>query len=138
MNPAFKPVLVVGLVVLGMAGFMIVSKHFEPKELIPWRTDYAAAEAEAHSANKPLFLYFTASWCGPCQKMKTSTWADAEVDAALKKYVPVKLDIDAHADLAAKYAVDSIPAFRVLNEKNELVKSDAGYVGAKEFVEWLK
>ena len=48
---------------------------------------------------------FYADWCGPC-KMLAPTVAEiaTETDAAV-----LKIDIDAHQDLAAKYQVQGVP-----------------------------
>jgi thioredoxin 1 len=48
---------------------------------------------------------FYADWCGPC-KMLAPTVAEiaAETDAAV-----LKVDIDAHQDLAAEYQVQGVP-----------------------------
>ena len=101
------------------------------EERIPWRTDYVAATAEAKQTGKPLFLYFTASWCGPCQSLKATTWADAEIDAALRAYVPVKIDIDDHPDLAAEYRVQAVPTFIVVAQTGEK-RQTSGIFGMNE------
>ena len=84
------------LILVAMIAVSGVSRLFAAKEIIPWRTDWSAAREEARRSNKPVFAYFTASWCAPCQDLKHTTWADAKVDAALRKFVPIKIDIDEH------------------------------------------
>ena len=57
---------------------------------------------EEHSV---VLVDFYADWCGPC-KMLAPTVAEiaAETDAAV-----LKVDIDAHQDLAAEYQVQGVP-----------------------------
>src|SRR3954452_11338201 len=108
----------------------------QPHELVPWRHDFTAATAEAKQSGKPLFLYFTASWCGPCQEMRRTTWSDAEVERALAAYVPVKIDVDEHPDLARRYRVDEFPTFMVQSagEEPPPKKTTEGAMMPEEFV----
>src|SRR3954469_22842085 len=104
MSNAFKPVWGLLLILAGVVAVVSVAKLRQPKEAVPWRTDFDAARREAAQTGKPLFVYFTASWCGPCQRMRSTTWADPQVDAALRAYVPVKVDVDsAGRDLKRRY-----------------------------------
>lgn len=108
------------------------------KDLVPWRSDWDAARAESAAAKKPVFVYFTAEWCGPCQELRRTTWSDKRVETALQGYVPVRIDIDRQPELAQRFSVESIPWFGVLDENGRAVKVWSGWMGAEEFVTWLK
>jgi thiol:disulfide interchange protein len=109
-----------------------------PKEIVPWRTDFAAARQEARSAGKPVFAYFTAAWCGPCQSLKHTTWADKDVEAALRGYVPVKIDVDQNQELARQYNVRAVPSFAVLGGDGEPLKQVDGALPPEELLNWLR
>src|SRR3954468_11974320 len=136
MNKALKPFWFLLLVVAGLA---LVSFLY-PRggdERIPWRTDFAAASAESAKTKKPLFLYFTAEWCGPCQSLKHTTWADADVEKALSNFIPVKIDIDQHPDLSRRYPSDGIPHFVIAKSDGSAIRETVGAYPAREFIEWL-
>jgi thiol:disulfide interchange protein len=134
-----KSGMVLSLFVLAIGVALMGSRIFAPKEIVPWHTDYDAASRQAIREGKPLFLDFTASWCGPCQSLKSSTWADKSVAAELTKYVVVQIDVDAHPDLARKYDAQAIPAFFVVDPRdNQIVKSSVGALRPEEFLHWIR
>ena len=126
------------------AGLLIVSACSRSsddsgaKEVIPWRSDLATARAESLRTHKPVFVEFGATWCGPCQKMAQTAFVDPRVAAALAESVPVRIDVDQHSDLARQYGIDSIPALLILDEKGNVVKSEAGYMSSGQLIAWLQ
>ena len=138
MNRPLRPVWGIFAILCAVVAFALVMKSLRPEEVIPWRTDFAAAKDEARQSNKPVFAYFTAVWCGPCQSLKHTTWADQSVDAALRDYVPVKVDIDRNPDLAASYGISGIPAFAVLADDGRPLRQTDGALPPGEFLKWLK
>lgn len=138
MGNAYKPLWVLFAVLLGVTAVTGISRLRAPKDNIPWRTDVPAAKAESKGQGKPLLLYFTASWCGPCQQMKRTTWGDATVDARLRsEYVPVKIDIDVNPGMALLYEVDSVPTVMVLDTEGAVERHTIGALPAGAFLDWL-
>ena len=143
MKFAYKPVFFILLVVLGIIAVAGISALTRPSPIIPWRSNWSDAQAEARRSGKPVFAYFTADWCGPCQRMKHTTWADAGVEAALRDYVPVMVDVDRQPDLARKYVPTprnlegGIPAFRVLDQNGQIAREAVGAMPPEDFLKWL-
>ena len=84
-------------------------------------------------------LYFTASWCGPCQMMKTRTWPDPRVKAVLHPLIFRTVDIDQEPGFSQQWGVRSVPTL-ILREpagSTELART-AGYKEPEQFVVWLK
>jgi thiol:disulfide interchange protein len=138
MNQAMKPVWLIFAVLVAVAGVSLLVRASRPDEIVPWRAGYSAALEEARASNKPPLVYFTASWCGPCQSLKHTTWADKGVEAALRDYVPVKVDIDEQPDLARLFTIDGVPTFVVLDREGHSTKRMTGALPPREFLEWLK
>jgi thiol-disulfide isomerase/thioredoxin len=55
-------------------------------------------------------LYFTADWCGPCQKIKPVFHELKEAHPNIK-FSMIDVDKEENADLATKHKVEGIPAF---------------------------
>jgi thiol:disulfide interchange protein len=138
MNKPLRPVWGIFLILCAVVAIALVAKAMRADEIVPWRTDFAAASKEAQSSGKPVFAYFTATWCGPCQSLKHTTWADKNVEAALRNYVPVKIDIDREPELARKYLVRAVPTFAVLGEDGSAVRQVDGALPPADFLSWIK
>lgn len=138
-SPISKPAGGLFVLVLIVAAAGIASHLREPKNLVPWRSDLAAARTEAVAQNKPLLLDFSASWCPDCRHMQATTWSDRSVADALVKYVPVSIDVDAHPDLAGQYQVNSIPAMFVVDPRTgSIIKQNRiGAIPPAQFLQWL-
>ena len=89
--------------------------------------------ALAGAGDKPVFVDFTASWCGPCKKIAPVFQALAEQNAAAAKFF--KLDVDASKDLAQRYSVTAMPTFVAIRNGKEVDRlKGADEAGLKAFV----
>jgi thiol-disulfide isomerase/thioredoxin len=62
---------------------------------IDWfKGDVSAAFAAAKLADKPVFLYWGAKWCPPCQQLKSSVFSRSDFIAKTHQFVAVYLDGD--------------------------------------------
>ncbi len=102
-----------------------------------WSTNYAAALSEAAKAHKPALVFFTASWCGPCQMMTRTTLSEAPVREALSNYARVAIDIDEQRELAAQHEIEAVPTFVILSAGGVEVQRTTGFQAADQFVSWL-
>ena len=66
-----------------------------------------------------LLFYFTASWCGPCQKIKPMlVKLDEGLDDSKIKFFMI--DIDENDEIAEKFKIRGVPTFYLLHNNREL------------------
>lgn len=116
-----------------------------PPDNIDWRYQFDAAKAEAQASGKPMLLYFTADWCGPCQRMKRQVWPDERLAQTINsRVIPIYLDVDKPQvkDLAGRYHLTSfpIPLFIMTNPQGRPLVADQtpltldGYATVKQLI----
>jgi len=102
-----------------------------------WSSNLVATLADKSQESKPVLLFFTASWCGPCRMMVRTTLTNEAVTKALEGFRHVAIDIDEHADIAAQHEIHVVPTFEILSAKGETIVQTSGYQGPEDFVNWL-
>ncbi|MDQ1834926.1 thioredoxin family protein [Massilia scottii] len=63
--------------------------------VIGWHHDPDAAFAQARAAAKPVFLYWGAGWCPPCNRLKAAVLSQPGFAALAPSFVPLHIDGDA-------------------------------------------
>ena len=90
---------------------------------------------ELSSGEKPLFVDFWATWCGPCRIM------DPIVEKLAAKYSDVavfgKVNVDEEMNISSRYQVFSIPTFMVF-KGGEPMDAVIGAVGESSLEQFLK
>lgn len=119
-------------------------KSVEPTEDIqtPKRSkqakDFDEALAAAKEYNQNIFIYFGASWCPGCVKMKTQTLPEKDVKERLEKdFVQLIIDTDQDKTLARKFGIRGIPAYMILDKDGNILKKTSGFKSKTEFLAWL-
>ena len=71
-----------------------------------------------------LLFYFTAKWCGPCQRIKPllQKISEGSDTSVLKVYI---IDIDENDEIAKEFQIRSVPTF-YLYKKKELIGQTGG------------
>jgi len=93
-------------------------------------------EAEVLNSKVPVFVDFWAPWCGPCQMMGPLVEELAKESDATKIKIG-KLNVDESKEMAGKFAVLSIPTFKIFKGGKEVDTLTGGVTKEKlqEFIE---
>lgn len=92
---------------------------------VVWGKSYKAAYDAIEETGKPLFVFVTASWCGPCQSMKTKTFKESE--SVLQDFTCVEVDGDASQELRRDLGVTSYPSMFIISTDRKIVHRFVGY-----------
>ena len=98
-------------------------------------------EALASNEGKLYFVYFSASWCMPCQWMEKNTFANPGLKEYVKEnYLPLKVDLDDPDGKAYSqtYQVKVIPTILIFNAQGELLKKCEEALPAEKLMDVLQ
>ena len=85
-------------------------------------------------ARVPVLVDFWAEWCGPCKVAAPEVERTAAEMAG--RAVVLKVDTEAHPQLASQFGVQGIPNFVVM-KGGLLLFQQAGLVGSAQMKQWL-
>jgi len=107
---------------------------------IDWRSDYDASRAEAREKQRRLLVHFTLPGRPICRAMDEETFAQPEVARAIReKFVGVRLDVDAKADLfEAAIGSRGVLASCVMDPDGDVISELRGYAGPQAFLRFLE
>jgi len=120
------------------------------EKLLVWQ-DLSKVESKMKDEPRPIFIEFTAAWCGWCKKMDKTTFQDDAVIQRLNNdFYSVKIDFDnpnkfefrgnryTGKEFAKFYGVQGLPTMIVLVAGADQVEKIIGYKTAKQFIKSIK
>ncbi len=144
MGNIFKIVIPLLLVVVAVAlGFQIAQGErggtpAGPSVLLSTPLDEALSASRTNKPGSIVIADFSATWCGPCQRMKREFWTREDVRTWLEpRGVAVEVDVDKNPALSQKHSVSGIPLLVVFRDGKEIARS-VGYEGPEQTMAFLK
>lgn len=99
------------------------------------------ALAQADKDKKLVFLDIYAVWCGPCKRLKATTFKDQAVGEYFnKRFVSIAIDGEKGEGpaLAQKLQLTAYPTLYVLDSKGTVVRKIVGYRTAEQLLAEMK
>ncbi|MBI5821718.1 MAG: thioredoxin family protein [Verrucomicrobia bacterium] len=116
------------------------------QEKLTWGDDYAAALKQAKAEGRSVFIDFTGYTCTNCRWMEISMFPQPEIEAALQKFVRVRLYTDGgphgqqNQDFqVARFGDAALPLYVIMSPDDKEVARFAGMTrDVKAYLEFLK
>jgi thioredoxin 1 len=94
---------------------------------------------QAQVQNKYIFVDAYATWCGPCNLLRATTFRNSKAAAFFNaNYINVELDME-HGDgpeLAERWGIQAYPTLLVFDSNGKPVTEALGYIAAKDLVKF--
>lgn len=119
------------LVIIGFVAFIGCKKQeTAEKSKINWfQGEMTEALAQAKKEDRPLFVYWGAAWCPPCNVLKATVFKDSSFVESTKKFISVYLDGDTEQaqEWGEKLFAAGYPTLMILNSQGkEVVRLSGG------------
>lgn len=131
-------ILIIGVLTLMSFNSFEKTSKTTSNGIVFFKGNWNDALLKAQKENKVIMLNASATWCRPCKKLKSKTFADLSVGNFYNEhFINVSVDVESPEGemLAERYRVSGIPATLFINNKGKVIQHYTGYYSPKEFVE---
>ncbi len=140
----------IGVALVSVASFGFITGASTPSRTLTWEEPEQgqtlvalvdAARAKARAEDRPLFLDFTADWCGACKQIASETFPDERVQKEAGRFVSVKMDMTDMSNPSVErafeeFAIVGLPTMILFDSSGKEVHRFKGdFVTAERLVE---
>ena len=114
---------------------------YAPSNNVRWSQGYTEAQELSVQTDKPIILFFTATWCSPCRIMKRNVWADEQVATEVnERFIPVMLYADDPnaTDVFNRYSVNGTPVTVITDSQGNVLDWVSGNVAKEDFLKFIR
>ena len=113
----------------------------KPNSIIFIDGSFKDALKQAAAQNKYIFVDAYASWCGPCQLLKATTFHDRKTaDFYNGNFVNISIDMEKGEGpmLASAWGITAYPTLIIFDAKGNALLGTMGYMGAADLIKFGK
>jgi len=103
-----------------------------------WESGLASALARAVREDRPVFVDFHATWCGPCKYLQKTTFRDSAFIRFAGEVVCAKIDAERETESARRYGVDAYPTLLLLRKDGVELERVVGVLPTHDLVTLLR
>ncbi|WP_071058813.1 thioredoxin TrxA [Pelistega sp. MC2] len=92
-------------------------------------------DADVLQSGKPVLVDYWAPWCGPCKMI--APLLDEVANELGDKVQVVKVDVEQHPEIAAKFGIRGIPTLMIFNE-GKTVATKVGAVNKSDLTKFVE
>lgn len=132
--------LVCSLTLLLASSSLFASPSTLPAGIAWEQGDVPAAFARAKAEKKPLFLYWGATWCPPCNQVKATIFNQQRFIDRTRQFIPVYVDGDSPGaqKLASQFKVRGYPSMILFKPDGTEITRLPGEVDADRYLSTLE
>jgi thiol:disulfide interchange protein DsbD len=135
-----------GVLCVCLGAFAFISGATIPERTLTWENTQVGtnlvqrleqAKTRAQSEGRPMFLDFTADWCGACKEIERKTFPDDRVQRAAGRFVAMQMDMTddsdaAVAQISSQYGIAGLPTLILFDSHGKEAKRFFGEVVTPE------
>lgn len=105
-----------------------------PSGPIQFVDGYMAGWQLARQTNKPMLLFFTASWCTYCHQMADEVFTQQAVADLAARFVCVRIDADVEPAVCQQFRVQGYPTVQFVSPHGAPLNRVVGKQPAQQFI----
>lgn len=130
----YRSLLIQTALVAAFIGCGATMGHSADQRSVPWQPSLEDAFPQADEQNKIVFVTFVAEWCGYCRRLQQTVLPSSTLSSVWTRHaVPVRVDVDRHPGISARFAVRSLPTAYLMTPDGKVLGMILGLRSAEQY-----